>query len=283
MLAIAVYIKERFPLPAVLLFASGYAAVTIGTALSVNLWQDNLMAAIKLTLLITVCFTGFLLRQRVVDEFKDAVHDAKYFPDRPYSRGLITKKQLIGLGLFALILELYAVMSLGMTLFYLPVFLFSLLMAKEFFMSVFLQKHFTLYFLFHECIFILFGFYFWQVLQNIHSTIDNFFLYLLIVTIAPISVEIIRKFAPRKSKNGLVVNDSYGSVWGILQAAFILSLLCLLQGFLLSYSKGSSVFILFTLFTSCGIYYSHRYSAKLVAAIGASNFVGLAILSNFLW
>src|SRR3989344_3649487 len=123
---ILVYIQERFPVIPVLLFAFGYAALATGVS------NKNLLRETTNVLQILILFMGifffFLLRQRVIDEFKDSSHDLKNFPDRPVPMGLISKNQLISLGLAALFFEWSFVYLLGKNslIAYLPVFLYSL-------------------------------------------------------------------------------------------------------------------------------------------------------------
>ena len=96
---ILLYIQERFPIVPVLLFAFGYAALATGIS------KTQPAKQLETIILFAGIFFFFLLRQRVVDEFKDSSHDLKNFPDRPVPRGLISKKQLVYLGAVALFLE----------------------------------------------------------------------------------------------------------------------------------------------------------------------------------
>ena len=142
------YIQERFPIPSVLLFALGYSALSLGLSSKNNIWLQNSQGSFINLFLLSNVFFFFLLRQRAIDEFRDADHDKKYFPDRPVPRGLVSKKQILFLGLFAFAIEFVSAYAVGQHVFglYIIFFLYSLLMAKEFFIPRWLSKHFTIYF-----------------------------------------------------------------------------------------------------------------------------------------
>lgn len=277
---ILVYIQERFPVIPVLLFAFGYAALATGVS------NKNLLRETTNVLQILILFMGifffFLLRQRVIDEFKDSSHDLKNFPDRPVPRGLISKNQLISLGLAALFSEWSFVYLLGKSslIAYLPVFLYSLLMAKEFFIPDWLNRHFNLYLLSHEVIFILFGLFFIIVTSNGNLNLaDNLALKLGVLLTAPFSVEIIRKFSPRYDKKHKEVQDTYSTVWGRNNAIVILISLSFLTSLFLILIKESYYFLLFSLL-AISVLYIFKSSDKVVKILGAINFLGLAILAN---
>lgn len=271
----AAYFKERFPVTQVLLFAFGYAILAFGITAS-----DN--PAILLTL--GGIFTFFLLRQRVTDEFKDAAHDKEKYPNRPVPQGLISRRQLIALGLFALLGELLLVASLGGTAlaYYSIVFIYSLLMAKEFFVSDWLEKHFTTYFLSHEAIFIFFGLFFlstlWMATPQSNQT---WILALAVLAAAPMSVEVIRKFKPRYDSEGREVPDTYSTVWGRNNALGVLIGLSIFTGVALSILIGSVFFVGLSVFMMVLWLTLGRKSDKATFLIGVFNFLGFAFACNF--
>ena len=271
---ILLYIQERFPIVPVLLFAFGYAALATGIS------KTQPAKLLETIILFAGIFFFFLLRQRVIDEFKDSSHDLKNFPDRPVPRGLISKKQLVSLGAVALFLEWSLVYLLGNNslLAYLPVFLYSLLMAKEFFVPEWLNRHFNLYLLSHEVIFILFGLFFILVIGE-YSKNSGLFLALGTLTAAPASIEIVRKFSPRYDKKGKPVQDTYSTVWGRNMALTILILLSFFTALFLTLIKNSPYFLFFILVTLSFLFVM-KSSDKAVKTIGAINFLGLGILAN---
>lgn len=277
------YIRERFPVVPVLLFAFGYAGLASGA------WQNNnfinMWSMLKTICLFAFIFLFFLFRQRIVDEFKDSSHDLKNFPDRPVPRGLITKNALVYLGLATLFLEWFTVLLLGLNalLFYLPVFIYSLLMAKEFFISDWLNKHFNIYLLSHEVIFIFFGLFFATVISGDIGVVDTKFLTLGVLFAAPVSIEIVRKFSPRYDKKGKAVRDTYSTVWGRGVAITVLLLLALITGLLLTIIKDNYLPFLFSALISVAALVVGKKSDKVITIAGSVNFLGLTFLSNFLW
>lgn len=286
MLPILIYIQERFPVIPVLLFTFGYSALAIGVASGSNPWSKDYTLAIFTLALLSSVFFFFLLRQRTIDEFRDAKHDLKNYPDRPVPRGLISKKQLLILGGFALFIEWVSVYLLGASLItsYVFVFAYSLLMAKEFFVSEWLNKHFTFYFLVHEIIFLLFGAFFIIVINLSFLDFSPLTLSALVVLVsAPASIEIIRKFKPRYDKTGRAVADTYSTVWGRNNALLVLMGLSVSTGLGLFLIKNSIYFLLYSLLMFIAWVIFAQKSNKAAILIGAVNFLGFAILANIIW
>lgn len=285
MKSILLYIKERFPIPSALLFSLGFAAFTLGLSSNSNAGIRNYQDSLINLVLLSNVFLFFLLRQRTIDEFRDADHDLKYFPDRPVPRGLISKKQVLLLGLFAFVLEITSAYFVGHKHFgfYILFFLYSLLMAKEFFIPKWLNKHFTTYFLIHEVIFLLLGLFFLIALNpddvrfNLHTLI-----LLTVLTTAPMSIEIIRKFSPRYDTLGKAVADTYSTVWGRSNSLLILISSSLVVGIGLFILKNSYIFILFNIMTVIAWLTFGKKSDTAVILIGAINFLGFALLANII-
>ncbi len=281
---ILTYIRERFPIVPVLLFAFGYAG--LGTGAWSNNNFSNYRHLIKTIFFFAFIFVFFLFRQRIVDEFKDSSHDLENFPVRPVPRGLITKNQLICLGAVALFLEWLFVYLLGLNalLVYLPVFIYSLLMAKEFFIPDWLNRHFNVYLLSHEIIFIFFGLFFAAVVsKEIFVILNNWIFTLGVLFTAPFSIEIIRKFSPRYDKNGRAVQDTYTTVWGRGAAITILLILALSSGLLLTIIKNSYLPFTLSALISLAALALGKKSDKVMTLAGSLNFLALALLSNLLW
>ncbi len=196
-----------------------------------------------LTGLIALTFIAFLLRQRVMDEFKDRGHDDANYPNRPFQRGAISARKLIGLGCFAFALEIGAVLAIALILgswlsvfAYLGVLAFSALTFFEFFASSWLEKHFTAYFATHQAIFIFFGLWGCAIYgQNnpVHALAG---IVALVAIMA--SVEVMRKFEIRRDAAGLVVADTYPAVWGRKQSIWFMALATLTACLLIAPYKG---------------------------------------------
>lgn len=230
------YFKERFPLPGVILVSSIFALFI----LSIHISPGRNFATEYLILVIL--FVGLLLRQRVTDEFKDEQHDKKNFPSRPLQRGIISKQTLLMLGMTGLLVELSAVLLLvgiyGFLL-YAIVILFTLLMAKEFYLGSWLERHFTTYFLIHEAFFVLLGL--WVIFSMKLSINFTTVAWLVSFLAAMMSIEIVRKFEIRKDPRGKIVRDTYTAVWGENTTRSYLELLTLISGIALSYAESSYI------------------------------------------
>ena len=209
------YFRERFPLPVVITLSGGTAIWLVATTTQEIPTQRHYL----LTTLIAAAFTAFLLRQRVMDEFKDRSHDDANYPNRPVQRGVITHKQLKPIGLLALVIELCAVTSIAVLanswqslLAYLAVLIFSALTAYEFFAVEWLSRHFTIYFLSHQLIFVFFYIWALTIFGASYSlqVALNGFAFLL----AMAALEVMRKFEIRKNTAGEIVQDTYLAVWG---------------------------------------------------------------------
>lgn len=276
---ILLYLNERFPIVPVLLFSLGYASLATGVS---EIQPNNQLQTI---LILSGVFLFFLLRQRVVDEFKDSSHDLKNFPNRPIPRGLISKNQLMLLGFLALFFEWSFVYILGVhsLLMYIPVFIYSLLMAKEFFISDWLNSQFNLYLISHEVIFLFFGLYFVGIVNGSLETVANLPLRLLILFVAPFSIEVGRKFSPRYDKKGKAVRDTYSTVWGRNVAIGVMLTSALLTGFFLTLIKNNYLPLGLSVIISLVFIVFGKKSDKIVIVSGAINFLGLAILSNIIW
>lgn len=243
MSAVWIYMKERFPLPLVLLLSLGYTLLIVG----VNTVPSA--ASLAASLCILISFTAFLLRLRVTDEFKDAEHDATNYPNRPVQRGAITKRSIIYLGILAGVVEIAAVVIAGFIMshpfsafWYLLVIGYSYLTAVEFFCPAWLTKHFTLYFISHQLIFICFALwaYFLFAASITPTYIGSVLAFFLLMS----SVEIIRKYELRRDPNGRIVKDTYPAVWGKMNTLLILASFVLLSGILLALASWSVIPVL---------------------------------------
>ncbi len=268
------YLNERFPLPLVTILALGfglYAVIPMGSP------------TLPVVVLFGLMFAGFMLRQRTTDEFKDSSHDTKHYPSRPMQRGLMTKQDIIALGVVAFVIEIGAVYFINPPIslyWYIPVLAFSGLMAVEFLMSDQLEKRFTLYFLLHECIFIFIGGW---ILVSTSSTLTYAGLaWLVSFVLVMMSVEVARKYEIRIGAKGETVQDTYLSVWGEHRARTILASLILGTGVLMAYSLSDLwPVVLSTVFASA-IAYTPSMKPASVKIITALNFLligfGAAIL-----
>lgn len=99
-----------------------------------------------------VGFLLFLFRLRVFDEYKDAAHDRAYHAERPVARGLISLAELSRLLWVTVPLEAAIAWQAGRValVWWTIAFTYSLLLWVEFFVPVWLRRHFTSYIVWHE-------------------------------------------------------------------------------------------------------------------------------------
>ena len=106
------YQAERFPLiahgPLIAVFA--VAAVAFGSVVAGVPIDWTAVAAAGAILL------GFFFQLRVCDEVKDAATDARYRPNRPVPRGLVSLEELIGVAVAVAIAQLALTLWLGASL-----------------------------------------------------------------------------------------------------------------------------------------------------------------------
>lgn len=236
--SLVVYFKERFPLAGVLLISLGFAFLAAGVA-----QKPVDYSLLPTTGLFGLFFAAFLLRQRVTDEFKDLRHDTLYFPNRPLQRGAITRRDLIVIGGVAMTVEFVsAVYISGIVSFgwYCLVLLYSLLMAKEFFVARWLESHFTLYFVLHEVIFIWIGIWILMAAKLSVSTATLAWVVALVAAMS--SVEVARKYELRRDSSDQIVKDTYLAVWGEAATRNVLQLLIMTSGIALAYFLSSLLF-----------------------------------------
>jgi 4-hydroxybenzoate polyprenyltransferase len=154
-----IYQQERFPIFAhgPLIAAFSYSAVSFSTLL-----RDKSDLPPADSALVAFC-TAFLffLQLRIADEFKDFEEDARYRPYRPVQRGLVSLWELGFLGAACAVLQLLLALWLYPTLvlWLALVWVYLVLMSKEFFVADWLRTRPILYMASHMMILPLVDFY----------------------------------------------------------------------------------------------------------------------------
>ncbi|MDQ2912522.1 MAG: UbiA family prenyltransferase [Chloroflexota bacterium] len=144
---LVVYAGERFPpleyAPASAIF---FLAAYLAALALVRRGPDVLAIVVGL---VTVLLVFFHLR--LMDEVKDAQHDALHYPERPVPRGLMTLAEVRLLIAVCVAIELALNAALSWTALgaYLIVAAFTLLMYREFFLGARLRANFLVYTLVH--------------------------------------------------------------------------------------------------------------------------------------
>lgn len=207
---IRIYLSERFPLAITSVHSLATAAFLVGISSGELSWQ--------VLVLIALGFFSFMLRMRVTDEFKDSSHDDSNYPDRPVQRGIISRNQLIAIGVISLAIEIFSALAAGFfannmaaSWWYALIIGYSVLTRFEFFVPEFLDRHFNLYFLSHQAIFLIYPIW---VFSMFRTEITGYSLGLGVAFVLLMaSMEIMRKYEIRRNPAGEIVLDTYLAVW----------------------------------------------------------------------
>lgn len=210
MSSIRIYLSERFPLAITSVHSLATAAFLVGISSGALSWQ--------ILVLIALGFFFFMLRMRVTDEFKDSSHDNSNYPDRPVQRGIISRNQLIAIGVISLAIEIFSALAAGFfannmaaSWWYALIIGYSVLTRFEFFVPEFLDRHFNLYFLSHQAIFLIYPIWVFSMFRTeiIGYSVGLAVAFVLLMA----SMEIMRKYEIRRNPDGEIVLDTYLAVW----------------------------------------------------------------------
>ncbi len=276
MKSLRTYLNERFPIPVSATLAIATAAYLVGCLDGAR----NLSAVLGELVLVAIAFLSFMLRMRVTDEFKDLGHDNSNYPNRPVQRGAITKRQLITIGVISGAAEVSAVaiFALGdhwsvVIGWYLAVVAFSVLTRFEFFAKEFLERHFTLYFLVHQGIFLIYPIW---IATRYGTDAQQAALGILGFVAVMAAMEIVRKYEIRRNPAGEVVADTYIAVWGKASFWILLTLLQISSAALFVISS-NLWFAAFAIASIAGlILIRNRHEA--VRAIAAVTFISQSVV-----
>ena len=250
-----IYLNERFPLGKnsffVLIFTlSGY----IYTSLLYNskimyLFTNGIKIRIlqyKIIALFIIIFM-FFFQLRITDEFKDYEEDLKYRAYRPVQRGIISLKTLGKIGIATVIIQIMLAHVIDPEIIYFMIFvwIYMFLMAKEFFIKKWLTKRILIYALSHVVIMVFITLVIVEATQYIvpKNIFDVFILqryrhnidFALIPLFAlnylnGIVLEIGRKTRRADEEEHGV--QTYSKLWGRKKAVVVLSLLFVIEYFL---------------------------------------------------
>lgn len=194
---------------------------------------------------------GFFMLLRISDEFKDAADDAAYRPYRPVPRGLVTLRELAGVGAVVIVAQLVITLFLGWALlpYLLAAWLLLYLMSQEFFVGAWLRAHPVPYMLSHMFILPLIDFYLLAAAWQGHGAPPVAFGWFLVATYTNgIIFEVGRKVrAVEDEEEGV---ETYSALWGVtratavwLTAVFIAGVAGILAGWTLGQGAWVSVAI----------------------------------------
>ena len=250
-----IYLNERFPLGKnsffVLIFTlSGY----IYTSLLYNskimyLFTNGVKIGIfqyKIIALFIIIFM-FFFQLRITDEFKDYEEDLKYRSYRPVQRGIISLKTLGKIGIATVIIQIMLAHVIDPEIIYFMIFvwIYMFLMAKEFFIKKWLTKRILIYALSHVVIMIFITLVIVEatqyivpknifdvfILQWYRHNIDFALIPLFVLNyLNGIVLEIGRKTRRADEEEHGV--QTYSKLWGRKKAVVVLSLLFVIEYFL---------------------------------------------------
>ena len=250
-----IYLNERFPLGKnsffVLIFTlSGY----IYTSLLYNskimyLFTNGVKIGIfqyRIIALFIIIFM-FFFQLRITDEFKDYEEDLKYRAYRPVQRGIISLKTLGKIGIVTVIIQIMLAHVIDPEIIYFMIFvwIYMFLMAKEFFIKKWLTKRILIYALSHVVIMVFITLVIVEATQYIvpKNIFDVFILqwyrHNIDFALIPlftlnylngIVLEIGRKTRRADEEEHGV--QTYSKLWGRKKAVVVLSLLFVIEYFL---------------------------------------------------
>jgi 4-hydroxybenzoate polyprenyltransferase len=212
-----IYQRERFPLLSHSLLVAALTVGASGFASAGASWPPltRMVGAFAVAV-------GFFLLLRLADEFKDAADDAAYRPYRPVPRGLVTLRELGGVGFLVLILQLAITLLLGWELlpYLLAAWVVLLLMSREFFVAEWLRARPMLYMLSHMLILPLIDLNLLAAAgQRVGEPTAAWGWFLVTTYTNGIVFEVGRKI--RASEDEEVGVETYSALWGVPRATAV--------------------------------------------------------------
>ena len=250
-----IYLNERFPLGKnsffVLIFTlSGYIYTSLLYNLKImHLFTNGVKIGIfqyKIIALFIIIFM-FFFQLRITDEFKDYEEDLKYRAYRPVQRGIISLKTLGKTGIVTVIIQIMLAHVIDPEIIYFMIFvwIYMFLMAKEFFIKKWLTKRILIYALSHVVIMVFITLVIVEatqyivpknifdvfILQRYRHNIDFALIPLFTLNyLNGIVLEIGRKTRRADEEEHGV--QTYSKLWGRKKAVVVLSLLFVIEYFL---------------------------------------------------
>jgi 4-hydroxybenzoate polyprenyltransferase len=279
------YSDERFPaVRYAVLIASYYSSNQfLAQTLTGQPVHYDLGTALGAVVLFCVFF-----HLRVFDEHKDYEEDCRHFPDRILQRNVITLKTLKILGAVAITLEFglaallggAALVSVG------AVFLFTLLMLKEFFLGAWLKRRFLLYAALHMLIMPLLAMiaFSFTTRRFLWEAPGWFWLYSFVGFFVTFNWEVSRKIrTPEQEIEGV---DSYTRVFGTYGAAYVVLAIRVIDTLLVScvgLHLGLSLWfyaVLALLFAVCSVgFLQYRFRTSPKTARRMETYAGIYIIA----
>ncbi len=217
------WMRERFPARNAVFFAVFYAtALLIGRA-SVETNGPMVLSVRDIAGFVAVwCF---FLMLRVFDEHKDFEADAIAHPQRVLQRGLITLRDLRLVGAVAIALQLGVSVWLDagigvVTLWWLAAVVWSVLMAREFFVRAWLRTHLVIYALTHIVVMAILAMWIASMGAPRAVSAPAPWAFAMLSLFAGLAFEVARKIRAPEQEHPMA--DSYTQALGIAPAAGML-------------------------------------------------------------
>jgi 4-hydroxybenzoate polyprenyltransferase len=222
MRALAAWMQERFPARNATFFAVFYATALLvaraagGSGPLIVTWRD--LAAFP-------AVWCFFLMLRVFDEHKDFAADAIAHPQRVLQRGLITLRDLRIVGLIAIVVQIGVSLWLDggfgpVTAWWLAAFSWSVLMAREFFVRVWIRRHLVVYALTHIVVMAILAMWIAAMGSPRAALVSAPWLFAALSLFAGLAFEIARKLRAPEQEHPLA--DSYTQALGVPAASRLL-------------------------------------------------------------
>ncbi|HEX8400576.1 MAG TPA: UbiA family prenyltransferase [Allosphingosinicella sp.] len=148
---LVIYQAERFPLARTSLLVAVFSAASVSVSAHLGGRPPPSLVTYAAAFLVTLLF---FFQLRVLDEIKDADEDARFRPERPIPRGLVSLRLIVGLGLASVPVAIAACWMVdGRMLVLLAItWGWMLLMAREFFAPAWLKARPFVYMVSHMAV-----------------------------------------------------------------------------------------------------------------------------------
>jgi 4-hydroxybenzoate polyprenyltransferase len=217
-----IYQAERFPVFKHGLLIAAFSSC--GICLSRLLRQALSWPSAQTFVVAFVVLFGLFLQLRIADEFKDAEVDARYRPQRPVPRGLLSLKVLLWVAIVTAVIQVVACVWLYPQLIGLLILVWAYmaLMSAEFFVPEWLKKHPVVYLWSHMLIMPLIDIWVsacdWMPEGGGHLP-GGLGYFLALSFLNGVVLEMGRKtYTPAQEREGV---ETYSALWGLRPALMV--------------------------------------------------------------
>ncbi|PIE40832.1 MAG: prenyltransferase [Gammaproteobacteria bacterium] len=218
---ILAWMEERFPFKNTPVWIVWYLLAALVARFSMG---GETIALSFIDIVGAIATWSFFLVLRVFDEHKDYELDLKNYPERVLQSGLISLQHLKVIGVVAIVFQVLWALFLDsgfgqVTTAWLIMFVYSLLMAKEFFIGEWLEKRLVLYAVTHQII-IPMTIWWMCCLGQPDVAFNGLIGWLMALSFATsMTLEIVRKTRGPDEERDTV--DSYSKVFGTQGSAWV--------------------------------------------------------------